>query len=294
MRKNLLFSGILSVVMLVLSGCSSGKKPAIENMVLVSKENSPRFSCTFDGYKHFFTIELPDCRTSETAERPLVIMLHGYGSSDQGFKNDTHFERAANKRGYGVVYVSGTGGGWNSGIGLDNIRDVDFIVSLTEYLQKEYKFDTKKTYVIGFSNGAFMVHRLMMDAPKTFSAGVSVAGKMTKKIWDERKKKNGVSVFQITGEKDSVVPKLSDGTAKTAKDPAIEEVMEYWAVSDRLGSVQDKTVGKGSVLTEYKTDGKKNQVWHLFVKDGRHSWPNMEQNGIDMNEMILDFFEAIK
>lgn len=290
-----LFAFSCLVFTVIFSGCSSEKKPLLENIAQISNNaDSPlKYNCTFNGTKHVFIIDFPDGKASGEG-CPLVVMLHGYGRSPESFREDSHFEKLANEKGYVVVYASGTGGGWNSGLGLDNIKDVDYIIALTEYLQKEYKLDKKHTYAVGFSNGAFMTHRLAMEAPKTFSACVSVAGKLPEKIWEKRNKKNKVSVFQISGEKDSVVPKLLDGSAKTAKDPAIEDVMEYWAVTNGLDSKTEEMVGKGSVLTKYTKAGKQNQVWHLLVKDGRHDWPSVEHNGINMNEMIIDFFESVK
>ena len=79
-----------------------------------------------------------------------------------------------------------------------------------------------------------MAHRLAMEAGDTFRAVVSVSGMMQPEVWEKRNKTNNVSFFQITGEKDDVVPKRSDGTAKYTTAPAIEDVMEYWAKSDGL------------------------------------------------------------
>ena len=260
------------------------------------KEN--RFSCRFDGIKHNFILDLP-----ENIDRaPLVIMLHGYGNSAESFRNTVHFEREANELGYAVVYVTGARNpndplssvGWNSGIAAGGNDDVAFLVSLAEYLQREYSLDGKRTFAVGFSNGAFMVHRLAMEAADTFSAFVSVAGLMPVKIWDNRKEVNDISFFQISGEKDDVVPKNSDGSAAHAKDPAIEDVMSYWAGSNRLDHCVSEEIVNGSVLSKCSGEQSPNRVWHLLVKDGRHSWPDKKQNGIDTNRLILAFFnEAV-
>ncbi len=259
------------------------------------KDNS--FSCSFDGVKHIFILDLP----KKTEKAPLVIMLPGYGNTAESFRTSVHFEQEANFRGYAVAYVTGapdpnnpiSANGWNSGIGAEGNDDVDFLVSLAKYLQKEYSFDKGRTFAAGFSNGAFMAHRLAMDAGSTFSACVSVAGLMPAKIWNARNDRNNVSFFQISGEKDDVVPKDSDGSAKYAKDPAIEKVMEYWAASNGLDICESEDTGKGSVLTKCRGTQTHNQVWTLFVKEGRHSWPSVKQNGIDTNSLILEFFDSV-
>lgn len=255
------------------------------------------FSCTFEGIKHKFILDLPE----KSDGAPLVLMLPGYGNTADSFRTATRFEQEANALGYAVAWVTGARNpndrlssvGWNSGIGIEGNNDTAFLVSLAKYLQKEYSFDDKRTFAAGFSNGAFMIHRLAMEAGDTFSAFVSVAGMMPVKIWDARKEDNDISFFQITGEKDDVVPKNSDGSAALAKDPPIEDVMAYWAASDGLTLCSSEETGNGSVLTKCRSEQKPDQVWSLFVKDGRHSWPDEKQTGIETNRLILEFFETV-
>ncbi len=278
-------------------GCAR-EETQIWNLDEIVQEKDNTFSCTFDGVKHQFLLDLPE----QTEGAPLVLMLHGYGGSPEGFRTSVHFEEEANAMGYGVVYVAGapnpgdvtSSSGWNSGISSTGNRDLEFLVALAEYLQKEYLFDSTRTYAVGFSNGAFMTHRLAMEASDTFSAVVSVAGMMSERVWNNRNKSNNVSVFQITGEKDDVVPKNSDGSAEYALAPAIEDVMEYWAESNGLDVAEKVVMGKKSVLSKYGSGEKKSQIWHLFVGDGQHGWPEADINGIDTNALILEFFEELK
>ena len=289
--------GFLFCLFFSLCGCGGKEKQAIslENIV---RESDTKISCTFDGIERYFIFDLPE----KTEGEPLVLMLHGYGGSPEGFRATVHFEEQAKAMGYGVVYVAGatnpgdatSSNGWHSGISSTGNRDVEFLVSLAEYLQEEYTFDKERTYAGGFSNGAFMTHRLAMEAGDTFSAVVSVAGMMPARVWETRNRGNNVSVLQISGEKDAVVPKHSDGSAKTAINPAIEDVMEYWANSNGLEFSETYEVGKQSVLKKYGDRKRKEQVWHLFVKGGYHSWPDEESDGFDTNALILDFFEELK
>lgn len=85
---------------------------------------------------------------------------------------------------------------------------------------------------------------------------------------------------------------ILDGSAKFAKAPAIEDVMDYWVTSNRLAKCEETEIGKGSVLTKYAKEGSKKQVWNLSVKDGRHSWPEESISGINVNELIIEFLET--
>ena len=264
----------------------------------IAQKNENTFTCSFDGVKHSFILDLPE--NSEGA--PLVVMLHGYGNTAEAFRTAVHFEEEANALGYAVVYVTGapdpnassSATGWHSDPGIAGNRDSEFLVSLAKYLQEKYALDSRHAYAVGFSNGAFMTHTLAMEADGTFTAFVSVAGLMQESVWEARRESNSVSFFQITGEKDDAVPKNSNGSARYAAAPAIEDVMEYWAESSGLDLKETVPIGKSSVLTKYGCDEKPQQVWHLFVKGGRHSWPSEQYNGIDTNALILEFFEAQK
>lgn len=266
---------------------------SIEDVV---QKSETMVSCTYDGVAH----EYMTCFPEQCEGAPLVLMLHGYGNTAESFCETVHFEETALQKGYAVVYVTGapdpndatSAFGWNSGIGQEGNRDVDFLVSLANYLQKEHSFDRDRMFAVGFSNGAFMTHRLAMEAGDTFAAVVSVAGMMPEKIWEEAGQDSDIGFFQVTGEKDDVVPKHSDGSAKFAKAPAIEDVMDYWVTSNGLAKCEETEIGKGSVLTKYAKEGSKKQVWNLFVKDGRHSWPDESISGINVNELIVEFLET--
>lgn len=277
----------------------SAEEPAVSrNLDDLVQDGDGKYSCTFEGVKHDFIVDLPE----QPAGAPCVIMLHGYGESAGGFRSAVRFEAQANPAGYAVVYVTGaanpndktSAAGWNSGISSDGNDDVSFLVTFANYLQTEYGFDPDRMFAAGFSNGAFMMHRLAMEASDTFAACVSVAGRMPESIWDARREFNAVGFFQITGEKDDVVPKNSDGSAKYSPAPAIEDVMAYWAESDGLTLSETADTGKSGLLKKYTGDGKSVQVWDLFIKNGRHSWPDKDLTGIDTNQLILDFFEAQK
>ena len=270
-------------------------KLEVDELSDVSEIDETTFTCSYEGVQHDFQVYLPD--NAEGA--PLAILLHGYGESAAQMKEKTHFDEDAVPRGVAVVYVDGatdpgdatSSTGWNSGISATGNNDICFLISLSEYLVKEYSLDADKVYAIGFSNGAFMTHRLAMEGAASFAGVVSVAGKMPESIWEERGNTGNISFFQVTGEKDDVVPKYSDNSAKYAKDPAIEDVMDYWVSLSGLEQEGTEEIGKGSELTKYSADGKLEKVWNLSIKGGRHSWPDESITEININSLILDFIE---
>ena len=295
MRKTAGAILLLCFLLGLLAGCGQGKEdiPAIAD---VFQEKPDTYSCSFDGVKHDFILYLPE----RSKGAPMVLLLPGYGNTAEAFRSETHFEKDALERGYAVAYVTGAPDpniptsalGWNSENNYPGNRDVEFLVAMAEYLQESYSLDSKRTYAVGFSNGAFMVHRLAMEAGDTFRACVSVAGLMQESVWNTRHENSETGFFQITGERDEVVPKNSDGSARYTKAPAIEDVVEYWADANGLKQLETETIGNSSVLMKYGENGKTQQVWHLIVAGGRHSWPSVRFNGIDTNNLILDFLDS--
>lgn len=284
---------LLATLLFLPSPACLADQAELEDIVAVDERH---YTCMFDGVKHAFLVDLPE--TPENS--PLILMLHGYGGTAESFRTETGFEKDANPLGYTVVYVTGapdpgdktSATSWNSGIGSSPNRDVAFLTALAAYLRQEYHLHERNTFAVGFSNGAFMAHRLALEAGSTFSAVVSVAGTVSGSVWEERPESCSTGLLQITGEKDNVVPKQSDGSARYAKDPAIEDVIEYYAAANNL-TVQDVLpAGKSSVLTKYGSTASARQVWHLLVKDGRHSWSGERVTGINTNHLILEYFET--
>ena len=96
------YAVICSLLLGIVSGCGQ-KKAVAPKLEDITQKSGNCYSCTFDGVKHGFIIDMPD--NSDNA--PLVLMLHGYGSSAEDFRTSVQFEKDANPLGYAVVYVTG-------------------------------------------------------------------------------------------------------------------------------------------------------------------------------------------
>ena len=285
-----IFTGIIACVLfsIFIMGCGS----ASSKLTDVTDEGDGKYSVSYEGVKHNFIVDLPEV----SAKAPLVLMLHGYANDAESFRSTVHFENEANENGIAVVYVTGapnqedatSATGWNSGIGISSNDDVGFLVELVKFLCKTYDLDSSRVYAVGYSNGAFMCHRLALEANDTFNAVVCVAGMMPESVWENKANTKTAGVFQVTGEKDDVIPQIQNGSNKYAKAPAIEDVMDYYITVNNLKKSDEIEVGRNATLTKYEdSNGKK--VWNLFVPGGRHSWPEEEITRIDMNHAIIEF-----
>ncbi len=265
----------------------------LENVVQTGEGH---YTCEYDDVSHDFFVDLSE----EPEGSALIIALHGYGSSAESFRRDTLLHETVNPEGYTVVYVSGApdptdrtaAPGWNYEGKAAGNRDLEFLISLAAYIGQIYHTDTGRCYVVGFSNGAFMCHRLALEAADVFKGVISVSGTMPLQVWEKRTGTAASSLLQITGEKDETIPKNSDGSARYSRAPAIEDVIGYYADVNSLDIIEKRKEGKDSLLTKYSGASSERVVWHVVIKDGRHTWSAGNVTGIDTAGLILDFLET--
>lgn len=292
-KSTALLMSLLLVFVFMVTSCTGPKREIIP-LDSFEQIDGERYLCSFDGIEHELLLYLPE----ESKGAPLVLMLHGFNESPSIMERNTSFEEDAVPAGYAVCYVEGDaegssyGKGWNSGIGIDDSRDVDFLASLATRLESEFGLDSKHTFAVGFSNGAFMTYRLAVEASDVFEAVVSVAGMCPEMVWNERSDKLEAGLLQVSGQKDDVIPKYSDGTAASSVAPAIEDVIDYFATANGLSLISEEETGEDSILTRYGGARSGREVWHLFINGGRHSWPSERLTGIDINQLIISFLDV--
>lgn len=295
----------ISILSFILAGCNfpanaeniSNHTDNFQNKIEnIQSDGDGKISCTYNETARTYIESMPSDTTNLNG---IIFMFHGYGGNAESFSNDTGFNKNALKRNYGVIYINGlpdpldktSAIGFNSGISESDIDDIGFVKSLASYYQDKFNISKDRTFAAGFSNGAFMTLRIAMEGSDYFGSVASVAGMMSEKIWNEREIAKPISILQINGTKDDVVPMNLNGTAKYSKAPAIEDVISYFSETMKLEHTETIQLSKKSTLTKYSSDSSKNKVWHVLITDGRHSWPSMESSGFDTNELILDFFE---
>lgn len=288
MKKSLLIS-ILMITVTLFCSCTS----EIKNIKKEEKQNY--YTCQYKAKNRNFYLYLPENQDKSTV--PLVVMLHGYGSSAQSFIRQTEFEKDAVSRGYAVLYISGvpiptvktSSTGWNYTYDKNGYKDIRFIVDLTKKIQKEHSLN-KKAYVVGFSNGAFMATKLAVEYSNVYNGIVSVGGMMPDMVWNHRKKsyRHPAYFFQINGMKDDVTPMRLNDSAKYNPHPAMEDVINYFCDINRIKTEPAEVkVNEMVSVTQYE-----NKVWWMLIKDYPHSWPSRRFTKINVNNYILDFFDA--
>lgn len=171
---------------------------------------------------------------SPDAPAPLLLLLHGYGSSGTGIEEYLHLGAEALARGMVVAAPDGTedydgSRFWNAtdaccGPIESGIDDSGYLADLIAEISRTTAIDPARVYVAGHSNGGYMSHRMACDHADVIAAIVSIAG-VTFADPDRCQPTEPVAVLQIHGTADEQVPYLGDppgirggpGAAATAK-----------------------------------------------------------------------------
>jgi len=237
---------------------------------------------------------------------PLLLLLHGYGSSASQQDRYLGFSAEALRRGYVFAAPNGTMSGtrrrfWNASESCCNfestaIDDVDYLRSVIQQITARYAIDPKRVYVFGHSNGAFMAYRLGCDASPWVTAVAGLAGSLRT---DPAlcKPERPVSVLAIHGTDDRVVSYRGGQFSKRgASYPSAETTIAHWAAvngcqTDAATSVTFKVL-KGrkpeTTATRYPDcrAGVRTELWKV---EGAGHIPSFSQ---DFVPKVLDFFES--
>ena len=165
---------------------------------------------TSGGRPRRFALSLP--RTGSSDGIPLVIVLHGNhpDATGQMMRDWTTFDEQAGAFGFAVAYPDGIGGCWADGRGVTTadeagVDDVAFLRALIDTVAGRHGTHLDRTVVAGMSNGAFMAHRIALEASGKVAVFAAVAGGLPASLCDTRPS-HAVSAMLIHGTADPVSP----------------------------------------------------------------------------------------
>ncbi len=225
---------------------------------------------------------------------PLVVAVHGAGSSSARLQSMTGFNTLADANGFLAAYPQGSGGDntWNAGgccrrSQAMNIDDVAFIREMISDLRTVANIDPKRIYATGHSNGAMFVYRLACEMSDTFAAAAPVSGML---FFNPCNPGQPVSVMHVHGLADPLVPYTGGAPAAfpSMSYPSVEQGIAAWVKLD--GCTSEEQVEKDGIVTHttYKTCQAGAAV-EIYTLDGLgHVWPQPEV--WPTSEMIWEFF----
>ena len=173
---------------------------------------------------------------SSNTPAPLVVLLHGYGSSGKQQESYMNFTAVAEQRGFILAYPDGTVDltgkqFWNATevccAFFSAVDDDAYLISMLDDIETKYSIDRKRIYFFGHSNGGFMSYRMACKHSDRIAAIASLAG-ATFLNSSDCAAKDPVSVLQVHGTSDATI--LYNGGAILGKQyPSATASATQWA-----------------------------------------------------------------
>lgn len=221
----------------------------------------------------------------------LILFLHGYGANAAVFESALGVAAIARSRQFIYALADGTPDShkmkfWNASdacCDFDGARidDVAYLSAVLADATSRQRVDPKRVYVIGYSNGGFMAHRLACELSGSIAGIASIAGA----AWKDPAKctpTSPVTVLQVHGDADPIV--RYDGGHVLDKmqmqlHPAARETVGGWATRDKCGpallpgttiDLEDKLEGAETVTAHYDGCAAGSAVELWTVRGGNH------------------------
>jgi polyhydroxybutyrate depolymerase len=246
---------------------------------------------------------------------PLVLNLHGSGSTADQQEKFTGMDATADAKGFLVAYPQalipeGSGFDWNvPGVPLVGGRavphgaanDVAFLTRLVGSLEQRYCIDAHRVYATGFSGGARLSSQLACGAARVFAAVAPVSGLRDPKPCPAARP---VPIVAFHGTKDPVDPYTGHGQAYWSYSVRAAET--GWAHEEHCARTAAVSHPASSVtLTRYEGCRDGSTVELYTVAGEGHEWPGgpalpgrytlllgPQSNAIDADALIWAFFAA--
>ena len=262
-------------------------------------------SLTHDGIQRDYILYIPAIYDG-SADFPLVLNFHGFGSNanEQMFYGD--FRDIADTEGFLLVHPQGTSLNgsqyWNvgsPGSSGSTIDDVGFTEALIDELANLYTINLDRVYATGMSNGGFMSFLLACQLSEKIAAIASVTGSMTLDTYDNCNAQHPTPILQIHGTSDNIVP-YNGNTGSLS----IDDVISYWVnynncdTNPTITTFPDLDPSDGSIVEHIVYTGGDNvsTTEHMKVIGGGHTWPGsvfiLPETNQDINASneIWEFF----
>ena len=179
------------------------------------------------------TLRLP-AHTTGAEGAPLLVLLHGFGSSGANHERFFGVTDAALARGFRVIAPDGTVNGqgrrfWNATAACCDLEgrgpdDVGYGLALIDAAIAQGGVDPQRVHLLGHSNGGFLALRLAREHARRVASATSVAGA------GDAAGEAGTGrtrILQIHGSADSVIHMA--GGRFGAPYPAASQTVAHWA-----------------------------------------------------------------
>lgn len=218
---------------------------------------------------------------------PLVLFLHGYGDTAD-LAARTGLDRIVEEEGGIGLSPSGTVDRvgrrfWNGASGCcdlfrTGVDDVAYLSAVLDDAMARYRIDPRRVFVVGYSNGAFMAHRLACERATRITGIVAISGTNWLDV-DRCDPAARISVLQVHGDADQTVGFLGGSIFGLMRYPGATAATEEWA---RLNECEGGVESLGALDLVGRIEGRETAVerraacnggvtaWLWTVRGGGH------------------------
>jgi polyhydroxybutyrate depolymerase len=247
----------------------------------------------FNGVRRSYLVHIPAGYDPDKPS-PLVVVIHGAFDTAKGMEKYSGFSTLADRENFVALYPNGMGlfgflQHWNAGhccgkAADDNWDDVDFIAASIEDVCARLKIDTRRIYMVGFSNGGMLAYRFAAEKGDILAAAApmaaSIGGRPSKDApeWHIPKPAKPVAMMIVHGLADDDVPYeggVSRHRGGTRTYWSVGESVKFWVANNGCGQrTADTYFNQGRVqLKSWKNCRQNADVTLLLIKGWGHVWP---------------------
>ncbi|MGN0189113.1 MAG: alpha/beta hydrolase family esterase [Candidatus Cryptobacteroides sp.] len=253
------------------------------------------------GIEREYRLFVPD---SLAQERPLVIMLHGYGGKAENYRPE--MTETARRNGFALCVPQGWKdpkgkSGWNVGYPSQEgmkTDDVDFICALKRRIVKDLGLNKNNCFLCGMSNGGEMCYLTALSRPDEFTAYGSVAGLTLEWFYRKYPARNAVPFLEVHGDADRTSlwegdPQNTGGWGEYIAVPIAVGNLVTAAKCTHCEDIELPLIRNKVILHRYLggcsawEGGPETEVRLYEIQGGRHSWA---LDDFDTCSAIWDFF----
>ncbi len=148
--------------------------------LLANRVSAETVTLDVDGLSRSYEIHVPESVSAET-KPPLLIVLHGTGSTGAQMEQLGRFAQDAADKGFVLAAPNSLGRAFNEGSGrggpdVKDVDDVSFIEAVAADVRRQTAIDESRQFVAGFSSGGAMAQRMALQSDYPWAAIAAVAG----------------------------------------------------------------------------------------------------------------------
>lgn len=227
---------------------------------------------------------------------PLIVALHGRGMTSAEMADYNGFSAKADQEGFIVIYPQAVWENrtWMVISGAGSLEDLTFVWDAITYAIDILGADAQRVYVVGFSNGGGMAHRMGCALAGKIAGIAAVSGSYP--AHEICAPAAPLPVIAFHGTTDYFVPYEGDSI-----QPSIPEWAQAWAGRNNCQSEPVAIFNQDNVRGESWMGCDGDIAVTLYTVDGGgHQWlgsPTFEGVGgvvrrINATDIIWDFFEG--